>query len=163
MFTEKSDDYFSNQTEEEPKSNLFPLTSNPVKEEPVFNHEFDVVEKNESPFSETKKEKKTIVRDSAPESDLTLEVKNAEALTGEEEPNAPVKPKAQHQLYDPVLDLRNYKYPTLDLLENHGSDKIVQDVSELEENKNQIIHTLRNYDIEIQKIFATVGPTVTLV
>jgi S-DNA-T family DNA segregation ATPase FtsK/SpoIIIE len=47
-------------------------------------------------------------------------------------------------------------------LENHGNDKIVQDVSELEENKNQIIHTLRNYDIEIQKIFATVGPTVTL-
>jgi S-DNA-T family DNA segregation ATPase FtsK/SpoIIIE len=47
-------------------------------------------------------------------------------------------------------------------LETHGSEKIVQDANELENNKNQIINTLRNYDIEIQKISATVGPTVTL-
>lgn len=64
--------------------------------------------------------------------------------------------------YEPTLDLRDYKYPSLDLLENHGSDKIVQDASELEKNKNQIIDTLKNYDIQIQKISATVGPTVTL-
>lgn len=64
--------------------------------------------------------------------------------------------------YEPTLDLRDYKYPSLDLLENHGSDKIVQDASELEKNKNQIIDTLKNYDITIQKISATVGPTVTL-
>ncbi|MBD0333674.1 MAG: DNA translocase FtsK, partial [Chitinophagaceae bacterium] len=49
-----------------------------------------------------------------------------------------------------------------DLLETHGSEKIIHDANELENNKNQIISTLRNYDIEIQKIFATVGPTVTL-
>jgi DNA segregation ATPase FtsK/SpoIIIE, S-DNA-T family len=48
------------------------------------------------------------------------------------------------------------------MLETHGSEKIVQDPAELEMNKNQIINTLRNYDIEIQKISATVGPTVTL-
>ncbi|MGE5107657.1 MAG: DNA translocase FtsK [Sphingobacteriales bacterium] len=64
--------------------------------------------------------------------------------------------------YDPILDLRDYKYPQLDLLENHGSEKIVMDANELENNKIQIINTLRNYDIEIQKIMATVGPTVTL-
>lgn len=64
--------------------------------------------------------------------------------------------------YEPTLDLRDYKYPSLDLLENHGSDKIVQDAAELEANKNQIINTLKNYDIAIQKISATVGPTVTL-
>lgn len=64
--------------------------------------------------------------------------------------------------YEPTLDLRDYKYPKTDLLETHGSEKIVQDPTELEANKNQIIATLRNYDIEIQKIFATVGPTVTL-
>jgi S-DNA-T family DNA segregation ATPase FtsK/SpoIIIE len=156
---------FTNQAEEPPKKvAVAPLTSNPVKEERAFDHQFEVIEKEEIPFSPPveKVEKKTIVRDSPPESDLTLEVKNPDALSDEEEPNPSVKPKVQNQLYDPVLDLRNYKYPTLDLLENHGSDKIVQDVSELEENKNQIIHTLRNYDIEIQKIFATVGPTVTL-
>lgn len=64
--------------------------------------------------------------------------------------------------YEPTLDLRDYKYPTLGLLETHGSEKIIQDPNELENNKNQIISTLRNYSIEIQKISATVGPTVTL-
>ncbi|QEC45522.1 FtsK/SpoIIIE family DNA translocase [Pseudobacter ginsenosidimutans] len=64
--------------------------------------------------------------------------------------------------YDPALDLRDYKYPSLDLLEQHGSEKIIQDPAELENNKNQIINTLKNYDIHIQKISATVGPTVTL-
>ena len=64
--------------------------------------------------------------------------------------------------YDPALDLRDYKYPTLDLLETHGSEKIVHDAEELEANKNQIIETLKNYDIDIQRIAATVGPTVTL-
>ncbi len=64
--------------------------------------------------------------------------------------------------YEPTLDLRDYKYPTLGLLETHGSEKIIQDTTELENNKNQIIATLRNYAIEIQKISATVGPTVTL-
>jgi S-DNA-T family DNA segregation ATPase FtsK/SpoIIIE len=64
--------------------------------------------------------------------------------------------------YDPTLDLRDYKYPTLDLLETHGSEKIIHDPAELETNKNQIIATLKNYDISIQRISATVGPTVTL-
>src|SRR5690242_16926502 len=64
--------------------------------------------------------------------------------------------------YEPTLDLRDYKYPALDLLEVHGSEKIIQDATELEANKNQIINTLKNYDIAIQKISATVGPTVTL-
>ena len=65
-------------------------------------------------------------------------------------------------LYEPTLDLRDYKYPSLDLLETHGSEKIIQDPGELETNKNRIIDTLKNYDIAIQKISATVGPTVTL-
>jgi len=64
--------------------------------------------------------------------------------------------------YEPKLDLRDYKYPKLDLLETHGSEKIVHDPVELENNKNQIIATLKNYDILIQRIAATVGPTVTL-
>ncbi len=64
--------------------------------------------------------------------------------------------------YEPTLDLVSYKYPTLDLLESHGNDRIIQDPAELEGNKDQIISTLKNYDIDIQKISATVGPTVTL-
>ncbi|UAY54824.1 FtsK/SpoIIIE family DNA translocase [Arachidicoccus terrestris] len=64
--------------------------------------------------------------------------------------------------YEPTLDLSNYKYPTIDMLEMHGSEKSVHDPDELEQNKNQIITTLKNYDIHIQRISATVGPTVTL-
>ena len=64
--------------------------------------------------------------------------------------------------YEPTLDLRDYKYPRLDLLETHGSEKIIQDPAGLEMNKNKIITTLKNYDISIQKISATIGPTVTL-
>jgi len=64
--------------------------------------------------------------------------------------------------FDPIADLKNYKYPSLDLLEQHKGEKIVMDQNELEANKSQIMKTLKNYDIDIQKIFATVGPTVTL-
>lgn len=64
--------------------------------------------------------------------------------------------------YDPTLDLSNYKFPDLELLEEYGSDKVKIDSEELERNKNQIISTLNNYQIEISKIKATIGPTVTL-
>ncbi len=64
--------------------------------------------------------------------------------------------------YDPTLDLRDYQFPPLDLLKMHGSEKIMIDTEELEKNKNQIIETLQNYNIEISKIKATIGPTVTL-
>ncbi|MEK7224611.1 MAG: DNA translocase FtsK, partial [Bacteroidota bacterium] len=88
--------------------------------------------------------------------DLELEIKEVPEKVEEAELPENLLP------YEPTLDLRDYKYPTLDLLETHGSEKIIQDVNELENNKNQIIATLRNYAIEIQKISATVGPTVTL-
>ena len=64
--------------------------------------------------------------------------------------------------YDPKLDLAKYKAPTLDLLESYDDQKFEIDRSELEANKNQIIETLLNYKIEITKIRATIGPTVTL-
>ncbi len=91
---------------------------------------------------------------------LELEIKTVEPIVGDEKPTA--EKVKQMKPYDPVLDLRDYKFPSLDLLENHGSEKIIQDPAELEKNKNQIINTLKNYDINIQKISATVGPTVTL-
>ena len=96
-----------------------------------------------------------------PPSELTLEIKpSAEEVP--EEPETTGKPVELLEPYDPILDLRDYKYPSLDLLDNHGSEKIVQDPRELETNKEQIINTLKNYDISIQRIAATVGPTVTL-
>ncbi len=98
-----------------------------------------------------------------PPADLTLEVKTVpEEIPEEVLPKKTVADVNALSPYDPILDLRDYIYPTVDLLESHGSEKIVQDPQELENNKNQIISTLKNYDIDIQKISATVGPTVTL-
>ncbi len=64
--------------------------------------------------------------------------------------------------YDPKLDLSTYQYPGLELLEDYGSGKITVNNHELEENKDKIVDTLGNYNIEIDKIKATIGPTVTL-
>lgn len=64
--------------------------------------------------------------------------------------------------YDPTLSLSNYVFPKLEFLDEHGNEKIKIDPEELERNKNQIVSTLNNYSIEISKIKATVGPTVTL-
>ncbi|MGV3509671.1 MAG: DNA translocase FtsK 4TM domain-containing protein [Sphingobacteriaceae bacterium] len=64
--------------------------------------------------------------------------------------------------YDPKLDLSSYQIPSLDLLENYGSNKIAVNTDELEANKNKIVETLNHYNIEIDKIKATIGPTVTL-
>jgi len=93
---------------------------------------------------------------------LELEIKsNPELQEVDGEPADSLLPQNMPD-YEPTLDLRDYKYPGLELLEAHGSEKIVQDPGELEANKNQIINTLKNYDISISKISATVGPTVTL-
>ncbi len=156
---------------------------------PAFNHELTIVERQDTEEKQPafKKqelpesipgpepdEQETIVEMIQPliapakptllaaASGLELEIKTADELAAEEELNLPAEKVQQLKPYDPVLDLRDYKYPSLDLLENHGSEKIVQDPAELENNKNQIINTLKNYDINIQKISATVGPTVTL-
>ncbi len=66
--------------------------------------------------------------------------------------------------FDPKLELGNYKFPGINLLKDYTTQKggITIDQGELEENKNRIVETLKNYKIEIAQIKATVGPTVTL-
>ncbi|XLS30614.1 DNA translocase FtsK [Flavobacteriaceae bacterium M23B6Z8] len=64
--------------------------------------------------------------------------------------------------FDPKLELGNYKFPGLDLLKDYGAGSITINQEELEENKNKIVETLKNYKIEISQIKATIGPTVTL-
>ena len=64
--------------------------------------------------------------------------------------------------YDPKAELSRYKIPTLDLLLDYDDKRTEIDRAELEANKDQIIATLLNYKIEITKIRATIGPTVTL-
>ena len=64
--------------------------------------------------------------------------------------------------FDPRFELRDYKFPTLDLLKDYGDKKAEINNEELEANKNKIVETLGNYGIAIDKIKATIGPTVTL-
>lgn len=64
--------------------------------------------------------------------------------------------------YDPKLDLPGYVLPSIDLLKEWGSGSVNINKEELETNKNRIVETLSHYKIDIAKIKATVGPTVTL-
>lgn len=64
--------------------------------------------------------------------------------------------------YDPTLELSHYEYPHLQLLHEYDNTQLEIDRDELEANKNQILHTLMNFKIDIEKIKATIGPTVTL-
>ncbi|MDP3556305.1 MAG: DNA translocase FtsK 4TM domain-containing protein [Bacteroidota bacterium] len=79
-----------------------------------------------------------------------------------EEENRAAKLVEEFGEYDPTLDLGSYKFPSFELLNDYGNtgSKVNQD--ELIANKNRILSTLKNYGIEIDKITATVGPTVTL-
>jgi DNA segregation ATPase FtsK/SpoIIIE, S-DNA-T family len=136
---------------EKEEEELPPLVMNHVPVEPMVSASSNLVNASSA---ETKKQKSPLV-----EPRLVInEVPDA----SEEQDDEEERTVADLEPYEPTLDLRDYKYPSLDLLEMHGSEKIIQDTHELEANKNQIITTLKNYDILIQKISATVGPTVTL-
>ncbi|TAM98749.1 MAG: DNA translocase FtsK [Chitinophagaceae bacterium] len=122
--------------------------TNEVEPEPPVNPEPAAANKRQKPVS-------------SPE-ELALEINPVHEEEPKNIPEKAAKLVKEQGLYEPTLDLQDYRYPTFDLLENYGGDKIVHDSEELENNKRQIIETLNNYDITIQKITATVGPTVTL-
>lgn len=79
---------------------------------------------------------------------------------------SPIKGEKEHHgldtPFDPRFELRDFKFPTLDLLRDYGKGKADVSNEELEENKNKIVETLGNYGIQIDRIKATIGPTVTL-
>ena len=135
-----------------------------AEDEPMFTDnskpiEFELIEK---PLEE-KKEKNII-----PELEITEQIKpmmpvDLEVKKSVEEPvGEEIEPIVPLTKYDPTLDLSHYKFPSLDLLADFGNEGSGVTKEELEQNKNQIVNTLRNYGIEIDKIKATIGPTVTL-
>ena len=63
--------------------------------------------------------------------------------------------------FDPRLELSQYKFPPIDMLKE-STQSITINQAELEENKDRIVETLRNYKIGIAQIKATIGPSVTL-
>ena len=90
--------------------------------------------------------------------ELTIEKGAHEEIISSDE----IKDRREFTEYDPTLDLSSYSLPSVDLLDDYGSNEIEIDKNELESHKDKIVETLANYNISIDKIKATVGPTVTL-
>lgn len=68
----------------------------------------------------------------------------------------------KHGVYDHKLDLANFQMPKIDLLREYGNEEIAINKDELEDNKNKIVGLLKNFNVGIAEIKATIGPTVTL-
>ena len=96
-----------------------------------------------------------VPQDTAIESsaDMTVDRLPGDKILSEEE--------IENALYDPTLDLSSYQRPPLELLEDHTVEVSVTS-EEIVENKNRIKETLENFGIKIDKVKATIGPTVTL-
>ncbi|MFY7900583.1 MAG: DNA translocase FtsK 4TM domain-containing protein [Chitinophagaceae bacterium] len=154
---------------EMPAAHVSVIMPTPVAENPVFeivsNNNVEEEEATEIVWKEDALNvEETVEEEPEEEDDMELEIN--EPIDDDEEEieatSAVIPRQTLATNYDATLDLKDYKNPPIDLLETHGSEKIVHDPAELEANKNQIISTLKNYDIAIQRIAATVGPTVTL-
>lgn len=113
-------------------------------------------------------------RESAKTGETTLEIEPSRSLDIQASESSPANKQIMPQLasqmedpnhsepYDPTLELSSYEYPVAMLLQEYEDSKVEVDRAELEANKDQIVETLLNYKIEITKIRATIGPTVTL-
>ena len=106
-------------------------------------------------------EKEPIEKSDAEQEDIKLSVKEKveEELVDDSEKKDPLDEFGE---YDPTLDLSSYEFPDLSLLDDHQQGNSEVSKEELITNKNKIVETLSNYKIKIDKIKATIGPTITL-
>ena len=159
VFRDESENIFGKDNLTDVKE-AFPLDIEAEEEEEGDEMEFMISNKmvTPPPVHDMEIEDLTATSDSVSDDKLKLDIEAPK----EELLADVVTSKGLDTQFDPTLDLSNYKLPPLDLLDEHGSEKVKYDPEELERNKNQIISTLNNYQIEISKIKATIGPTVTL-
>ncbi len=132
----------------------------PEKEEPIvvdtYTHKKDI------PKLEKEEELEMPIVEPVVEENIDMEVEKI-TIEKEEKDNIADKLVDDFGEFDPTLELGSYKFPTIELLDQHGvSGGITINQEELEENKTKIVETLRNYKIGIAQIKATIGPTVTL-
>lgn len=141
--------------EPEPEVNEISFDDEPEEEEipePKVEHEPLIIDNTENKEEEPEPE----LHDTE---DLEIEKAEVEEEVSESELNRKLKEFGE---YDPKLDLSKFKLPPIDLLREFKQTGVSINQEELEENKNKIVETLNNYNIEISKIKATIGPTVTL-
>ncbi len=169
IISPKQDDDFIISEDEEAISNI------ELKPKSAFEIDKEALKPTISSASElnlkSKEDEPTLVTENKPEieepkveeptndSDFVIE-KIAEEEAVEE--NLAAKLVQDFGEFDPTLELSNYQMPPIDLLKEYSTGGITIDQAELEENKNRIVDTLKNYNIGISQIKATVGPTVTL-
>jgi S-DNA-T family DNA segregation ATPase FtsK/SpoIIIE len=156
---EDEDEFEIVKIDDKPKQNI----SEPEFEVVTATEEPSIEDTNNDDFETISVEPKATAKTSSADEEMELEIeKGAEE---EELSESEIESKAKEfGDYDPKLDLSQYQFPTLDLLEDHGSSKEKNQVTadELEANKRKIVETLNNYGIGVAKIKATIGPTITL-
>jgi S-DNA-T family DNA segregation ATPase FtsK/SpoIIIE len=131
----------------------------PKQEKPAENTSAEIKLEKTPPKEETPTPSpKPAKKEDSGEVEMEVETTEEEEVEEDKISNKIVKDFGE---FDPTLELSNYKFPTLELLQEYGGG-ITVDQEELEEHKNRIVDTLKNYKIEIAQIKATVGPTVTL-
>ena len=121
----------------------------------------DVYEEHINVEEESNKVEEKIL-DKIPDVDSTINSDDDIVLKVEETKIEKQTSAKTGDVYDPELDLSFYKYPKIDILDHIPDKKIQVTKDELESNKEKILETLKNFNIEIAKIKATIGPTVTL-
>ena len=148
------------ETSSDPLDDLIGDLVNERETEPETVLEFEEPKEQEQEQQEQEEqEQEQQEQENTEEGELEIEVKQSEEELSEEQIDEKLQ---EFGAYDPKLDLSHYELPNIDHLAAHGSGQVEINKEELEQNKNRIVETLNNYKIEISKIKATVGPTVTL-
>ena len=157
-------------TEEEIKEDLVSETvdfSDENVDEPSISQSEPMIESELSEIKEESAESMNQGTETEPtsEEEFEIEIAEEEAMVDESELGEQTlseKLVEEHGEFDPKADLEGYLLPSVELLKDYGSGSVSVNKEELETNKDKIIETLSNYKIDIAKIKATVGPTVTL-
>ncbi|MBN1789860.1 MAG: DNA translocase FtsK 4TM domain-containing protein [Bacteroidales bacterium] len=132
--------------------------SQPVTGEEKPEHYNDLVFETE--FNRHEREGKSVTIDQGTDED-DIELLVEKPVEGSAAESVPERYEMLED-YDPTLDLPHYQMPSIELLEKHDAENSTVTNEELISNKNKIVETLSHYKIQIDKIKATIGPTVTL-
>ncbi|WP_372756578.1 DNA translocase FtsK [Mariniflexile sp.] len=173
--TKIKDDFSNNADKDEDIEPVMALDNNLSEEAAAIKSAFDIPLDTNKPIVTRETPKPTVEaaplivktpvieedEEDSEEEEIKIEVKKV-AEEPSETNNLSDKLIADFGQFDPTLELSKYQFPPLDLLKKYDSEGITINQQELEENKNKIVDTLKNYNIGISSIKATIGPTVTL-